>query len=324
MSSKLRTPDQFRLWGSGSFAHICFESPGCRFRKAGYCVMCDYGAGSMLSPEQAVTAIQSATVNWGKPIKRLLLGTCGSIFDEREMLPETLSIIVGEIKKTEIESIIFETHYSFVTEELLRKLAASLPCKRIAIELGFESSDPEVLEKSLHKYMNLEDLSEAISLIRSFNMSSILNVFLGAPGLTTAQQLEDSIRSVHWAFAHGADEVVIFPANIKPGTALWRDWESGRYELPSSWLLVELLRRLPKEELETTSISWYGDRQFNGVDTDILAPACCEHCCGELYDFYCSFMEDFRADIRIRLISELVGKCVCSCYNDLMISLRKG
>lgn len=321
MSTNVRTPDIYRLWGYGEFAHICFESPGCRFHKAGYCVMCDYGAGQLISTEQAVMAVKRAFAEWNEPIKRILLGTCGSIFDESEMPYESLFAVIGEIAKTDVESVIFETHYSTVKPELLQEIVSRLPEKKIAIELGFESSDPDVLKYSLHKCMNLDELIKVIALIHKFNISPILNVFLGAPGLNTKDQLADALRSTHWAYEHGADEVVIFPANVKPGTVLWKLLNGGMYEIPSGWLLVEMLQRLPDKELEATSISWYGDRQYYGVDMDVIPPQTCEKCRDKLINFFFDFMKTFSASERRKLLRLILNGENCDCRKQLIISL---
>lgn len=313
-----------KVWGNGGFMHICFESRGCRFRKRGYCVMCDYGAGRNITAEEAVKALDSAIKQWPVPVHRLLLGTCGSILDESEMGQETLSEILAYLCNTDIDYIIFETHFSTVTDKILAYLKRTLPGKKIAIEMGFESADPVVLEKSLKKNMNLEQLKYIICKIRDFGMDVILNVFLGAPGLSTKEQLQDALNSVNWACTSGVQEVVIFPANIKPGTKLWKMYADGEYEPISHWLLIEVLDSLSEDQLGVTAISWYGDRQDQGIDTDIVPPAACELCRPELMDFYRKFMSNFTASYRKDLIKKLKRDVVCECGMKLRRELYGG
>lgn len=328
MSKSLRTPNGYRIWGAGSFAHICFESPGCKFRKKGYCIMCDYGAGHKLSVAEAVSFFTKAVSEWPVPIKRLLLGTCGSILDEEEFSHEALLAIVKIVQETHIESVIFETHYSTVKNDLLHYLSEHLQGKHIAIELGFESSNQDILKNNLRKYMDLNKLADTISLIKKYDISPILNVFLGSPGLTSKEQMDDTLQSIRWAYTHGASEVVIFPANVKPGTGLWHQFIEGSYKVPSSWLLVEVLNRLSNEELETTSISWFGDRQQRGEDIDIIPPKTCPKCDGQLHDFFSCYMSVFSATERRRLLNQIAAsKPMCECrielYNKIEIEGEK-
>lgn len=324
MSSSLRISGNYRVWGHGDFIHICFESPGCTFRKKGYCVMCDYGVGDRLTTPLAINALRSAITKWKAPIRGLLLGTCGSIFDENEMLPETLFSLTKEIASTNIENIIFETHYSTVKPELLEKIQRVLPDKHISIEMGFESSNPDVLKNSLNKYMDLENLKTTVRLIKSHGMSVILNVFLGAPGLSENEQLEDALNSLRWAYDNGADETVVFPANIKPNTLLWNKYQRGEYTAISSWLLVVLLSRLTDDELTKTSISWFGDRQYLGVDTDIISPKTCPECTDSLMGFYLSFMDDFDARKRRLLLSRICAYNRCDCWLRMKQRIMEG
>ena len=324
MSASLRISGNYRVWGHGDFVHICFESPGCTFRKRGFCVMCDYGVGDRLTTSSAINALRSAMAEWRSPIRILLLGTCGSIFDENEMLPETLFSLIKEIATTDIENIIFETHYSTVKPELLKIIRETLPDKRISIEMGFESSNSDVLKNSLNKYMNLGDLKATVRLIKSYGMSVILNVFLGAPGLSEAEQLEDTLNSLRWAYDNGADEAVIFPTNIKPNTPLWNLYQKGKYTAISSWLLVELLSRFTDEELAKTSISWFGDRQYSGVDTDIIPPETCPACADALMEFYSKFMDDFDAEMRRSLLRRICAYDKCDCPLRLKQRLMEG
>lgn len=304
----------YRVWGQGSFAHICLESPGCRFRKEGCCTMCNYGAGDKLTPAQIASAVRNAVSAWGQPISRLLVGTYGSVFDESEVSESALPVLLQELSVTGINDIIFETHYSTVTEERLTLLRNILPNRHLSLELGFESANEAVLRYYLKKYMNLDDLVDTIELNHSFQIYTILNVFLGTPRLSPREQLQDALHSVRWAFEHGADEVVVFPANVKPGSDLWSLYIRGEYVVPSAWLLVELLQSLSDRELEKTAISWYGDRQYAGIDTEIIPPATCPRCRDSLMKFFSSYMRVTGGKERRQMIYALTENGYCDCY----------
>ena len=312
-----RAFSKYRLWGNKGFMHICLESPGCRFRKEGYCIMCDYGNGNLLTPVQVADAMKDAFQKWGQPVHLLLVGSCGSVFDEQEITFESLQALLNVIAETNVEAVIFETHYSTVREELLAYIRKALSEKKLSIELGFESSNPEILVHHLHKYVDLNCLLEKIAMIKRNGMGVILNVFLGSPGLNSVEQMLDSLHSIRWAFEHDADEVVVFPSNIKPKTRLWDLYESGEYQRPSSWLLVKLLSNLTAEELSKTSISWFGDRQYAGLDEDILPPATCPECRDLLMKLFRDYMDDPSGNRRMDLLKAAKESATCNCYKDL-------
>lgn len=309
------------IWGHRDFLHICFSSVGCRFRETGYCTMCDYGGDRGITAEEAVSGLEEALSSAACPVREILLGTCGSILDEREMAPPVLRTVLEAVHKSGIPTVILETHYTTVTPEALIRIQKALPDREVVLELGFESADPWVLEHSLCKYMDLGALSEAVSLIRSFDMAAVLNVFLGAPFLTSERQIQDARNSVAWAVAHGASRVVVFPANIKPNTLLWQMYQEGSYRRISHWMLIELLSRLDDTLLEKVELSWYGDRQEAGRDTQVLPPESCPRCRSLLMAFYQAFMEDFNPQQRRRLLEDLRGQVDCSCRKAFLAEL---
>jgi radical SAM enzyme (TIGR01210 family) len=311
------------VWGHGDFLHICFSSVGCRFREAGYCTMCDYGGGGGITAEEAVSGLKAALAHAACAVREILLGTCGSILDHREMAQPVLNAVLKAVYDSGIPTVILETHYTTVTPEILSRLQEALPGREIVMELGFESSDPWVLEHSLCKYMDLNALSDTVALIQSFGMGAVLNVFLGAPFLTPEQQLRDAENSIAWAVSHGASRAVVFPANIKPNTLLWQLYQENAYHRLSHWMLIELLWRLDDTLLEKVELSWYGDRQEAGQCTEILPPESCPECHPLLMAFYRAFMEDFDPRQRRRLLEDLRHKTHCSCKDAFLASLDK-
>ena len=133
-------------------------------------------------------------------------------------------------------------------------------------------------------------------------MNVILNVLLGAPGLTRGEQIKDTIHSCHWAFDHGADEIVLFLINLKPGTELWNQYLQGRYVNPSHEMLLTVLHSLEIETIGNVSVSWYGDRQERGQDLDIIGPRAERMTEDKWMGFYNSFMGNFDPVFRKLLI----------------------
>jgi len=281
--------------------------------------MCDYGGDRNVTVSEAVSGLEEALSKAPSAVREILLGTCGSILDEREMPPQILWTVLQAVRRSTVSSVILETHYVTVTDAALERVREALPDRELVIELGFESADPYVLEHCLGKYMDLDALSGAVRRIRAHGMSPVLNVFLGAPFLTPKEQLQDAEQSIAWAVAHGASRVVVFPSNIKPNTLLWKLYQEGAYRRISHWMLIELLSRLEDALLERVELSWYGDRQESDRDTQILPPASCPSCHPALMAFYREFMEDFNPERRRLLLARLRSQVPCGCRKDFPI-----
>lgn len=285
--------------------------------------MCDYGGGRAITAEEAISELKRALDKASGPVREILLGTCGSILDEREIAPPVLNAVLKTVQDSDVPTVILETHYTTVTPQILERLQAALPNQEVVLELGFESADPWVLEHSLCKYMDLDGLARTVSLIRSFGMAAVLNVFLGAPFLTPERQIQDSLNSIAWAIAHGASRAVVFPANIKPNTLLGQMYHEGTYRRISHWMLIELLSRLDNELLGKIELAWYGDRQEARCALEAIPPESCPACHRKLMDFYEAFIGDFDPCFRRTLLANLCGKTVCSCREAFLRELRE-
>lgn len=130
----------------------------------------------------------------------LLLNSLGSVLDIDEMPIENIVTLLDLLADIEIKTIIFETHYLTINVSILKLIQQKLPNKSIAIELGLESSNKQIREKCLNKYIDEKGFMEKVKLIKSFGFTVEANVIFGAPFLTREQQKRDTIESIVWAF----------------------------------------------------------------------------------------------------------------------------
>lgn len=242
----------------GDLLHICIGSTGCRFQANGSCVMCNYGRSSPIS-ETDICNLFSIVKEQESATSSILIGTYGSLFDEREVPTETLDLILENLNKINIDTIVFETHYLTVREETLERIRKTLVGKDVAIELGLESSNKIILEQCLNKPIDLCMFLQKVELIHLYKMSITANVFLGAPFLTMKEQIEDTLQTVIWAFENGIDNVVIFPVNIRKDTLIEFLYKNNRFQKLSYWSLFEVIRNIPLNYQTKVYISWFGD-----------------------------------------------------------------
>lgn len=302
------------------FATWIYRSKGCRFRKQGHCIMCDYGASKNISIFDAIYETRRLVDLYRGKLDVVCIGSYGSIFDESEISRLKLRLICRELNRSDFGTIAFETHYTTVSNEVLDSIKRWLPGKDIIIEMGLESCN-EMSLAAINKPINLPGLSHAIDRIQKRGLKVSLNVLLGIPGLSEKDQIKDCILSVKWAFFHCADEVTIFPMNVKPFTKLDEMRRHHKYEVPSLWALVEVLNALSDDEIARVSLSWFGDRQFQGICTNIIPPHTCDQCRLDLIDF-CKEWSRYNSikdsgSNRRRLLKVINNRHVCGCHDRI-------
>ena len=307
------------LWRtSDNFLQCCIESQGCKFsKKRGACIMCDYGVGNNLTVMELEHAFENILLPNLSGVKTILFGSYGSVLDEYEISEECFNVILDFVARHCFESVIFETHYSTVTLDKLRKIKNAIGAKsRITIEMGYESCDEYILSNCLKKVLNLEELRKTIREIHNTNMQVSLNVFVGAPFVSTREQTLTSVKSVEWAFLNGADSVVIFPSNIKPFTLLYDLYKAGQYSEISQWQVIDVLNRIPVEFLDRVFLSWYGDKEniYEHNQYPLLPPKDCSQCHNAIFSFYQNFRNTSNINLRKKMLSNLLNKnfkCMC-------------
>lgn len=306
--------------------HVCINSIGCRFRNSGSCVMCDYGQGRMIT-EQDIPDIISRISCYIGEVDSILLGTLGSVLDSQEIVPEYLEKILEYLNEQQIYTIILETHYTSITEQVCQWLRSILPEKDIVVEVGLESVDKFVQNKCLNKNINLDLLQEKIKILHNYHISVTANVFLGAPFLNESEQIEDAEKSIFWAMEHEVDSVVVFPANIRKNTLLYLLYLNDKYERIQHWAIFELLKRIPKEYLSRIYLAWYGDwidMDESGNATN-LPPRSCDVCQKKWNDFYHEFLTTGDGVARqsvIRKYQNILGEG-CGCYRKYKEQIMK-
>lgn len=297
---------------------ICFRSKGCSNYLNGFCIMCDYGVGTNITPEELEIAFDSALKESKEKIRVLLLNSFGSILDQNEISEECFNLLLEKIKNTNIKNVIFETHYTTITEEKLNLIKKVLLDKNITFELGLETSNQQVRNNNLLKYIDNEKFVDTIQFIHSYGMKVITNIIVGIPFLSEEEQIQNALESIKWCFEHGVDEVDLFPMNIKPYTLLRELYEKKEYKIISHWMLIEVLSKIPEYYLENIYIAWYGNRDLE-YDNNLksIFPTSCDICKEDLIEFYELYLKNGNSEYRKNLINNLITNKKCKCYKKL-------
>lgn len=314
----------------GTLLHVCLNSSGCRFRKNGSCTMCDYGEGTQLSEKEMGKVLQDIS-KASNGMNSILIGSLGSVLDPEEVPVKCLTMICEALSQLPIKTIIFETHYTFITNEICQWLQSMLPGKDIVIEVGLESVNEFVQKNCLNKEINLCALESKIKLVHKWKMSLTVNVFLGTPFLTVLEQVEDTNNTIQWAVNHNVDSIVIFPVNIRKHTLLYDLYIEEEFAQLSHWAVFEVLKSIPQWYLDRIYLAWYGDwvdydRKYNQQDN--LPPYGCSICENEWMEFYQMFLLKSDNLERKKLLTKyekvLSSKCGCKkIFEENMVQSKK-
>ena len=311
--------NDYSYYESDKTFQINFKSLGCKNYFNGSCIMCNYGKGKNLTPDEILAALDNAILKSTKPIRTLLIGSYGSMLDEFEISMSSLKTLINRIKELDISTLIIETHYETISKEKLEYIKTELSNINILMELGFESANLEVREKCLLKNINNEKFIKTIELIHSLDMGVILNLLVGIPFLTPKEQIEDTLNSINWGIENNVDEFVLFPINIKLNTLLYQLYQNNEYRPISHWQLIEILNKVNPEYLDLIYLAWYGNR---GLEYGNILPFACGICKDEIMNFYDKFLSEKTSNRRKELLNKLLLEKQCNCYEEMLQSLE--
>lgn len=269
--------------------------------------MCDYGKvrKENLKPHDIKEILNTVFNNFKELPEVLLLNSLGSVLDTEEMQIENIITLLDELSNINIDVIIFETHYLSINNSILSLIKQKLYNKDIVIELGLESSNKQIREKCLNKYINNANFIEKINLIKSYGFGVEANVIFGSPFLTDEEQKADTANSINWCFENNIDKVNLFPINIKPYTLLYKLYEQGKYSPVSHRNFIEVLNKVPKEYIDKIYLCWYGNREITYDKNKTVFPKCNESEYKILMEFYKEFNMRRNIEKRMELLSNI-------------------
>lgn len=309
----------------GDMLEIVFTSKCCRNDKAGTCVMCDYGHSTKeWSDDEYIESFRNILTGDLQKYKSIHLCANGSIMDEYQISKNLFSRIINELKNCSVSEIGIETHFNTVSEDKLSLIQQALPNKNIYIEMGLETVNQQCLSTLIMKSIDLDKLDITINLIKKHGFAVVLNVLLGMPFMSPAEQLKDAEKTMLWVLERDC-RAVIFPINIKPFTLLYYMYSSEFYQPVSHWLLIILLKSLPANSLDKITVAYYGNRDesYANIDKHTVFPVCCPICEQSLFEFYHSFNHMYDWNSREKLINKLIEQVGCDCLFKQFEDIKK-
>lgn len=312
----------YKEYEGAEFVQIWFRTKGCKNNIKGGCTVCDYWTGEQVNNDEIVSSFQEALSQIDFNPSTILINSSGSVFDEWEVTKDVRNKILETLKKFVNSDLIFETHIETINEDLLKEIRAIISNQKIYIEFGLESASGDILEYCLNKSIDLNEVKYKCLLLNDYGIETIANVLVGVPFLSLNEMLNDSLRTLKWAFEMcGVKKCVVFPINIKEWTLLNMMERKGIYNQPSLWLLVEVLSRVEETLLNKIELSWFKYRQqyhplYKEADKP---PYTCDKCYSELI----LLLEEYaRGSDRIETVKKL-NSFECECRNEFYNFLEK-
>lgn len=305
--------DNIKTIERSDFLQVIVPSVGCRYRKCGYCIECNYGSAQNIDIDTAKKMSNDIVNKVGTGISQVVFSSYGSMFDDLEVSDDVLIELLKPLNKLYIGLIIIETHCDTVNKHKLDLVKRCLPDRVVGIEMGLESSNPIILRQCINKKLDLDRMKSAIKMIKQSGFGVDLNILYGTPFLNSTERETDVLNSIYWAFENGADEFVLFPMNIKPNTPLMNLYKAGKYNRVRHSEFIRLLSKIPDRFLGRICLSSYGDRQHSGMDKDWIPPLVDVLNEDELMQWYSSFTSTFDIGERRELLDNI---CKIIEYNN--------
>ena len=294
----------------GYYLELWFTTEGCSFDKSGSCTMCNYGLGNKVDNRIIIKKLEDYLEKLKLDITELMISPSGSLWDNNEVDEELLHGIYNLVNNCNINLFMIETRIDTINQLKLQKMRATIPNKKLIIEIGLESSNNWVLKYLINKKLKIDTFKSKIDLIKSNNIGIYTNISLGNAFLTEKEAIKDTIESIRFAFNSDVDKVVIFPIHIKPNTFIEWLHQNNFYKTISLWSLIEVLNSVEKELLQNIEIAWY--KSYYEDDSKMLSsPTTCPKC----RDKVINLLDEYRATCSFESIEKL-SAIKCKCKNE--------
>jgi len=212
---------------------------GCPFD----CIYCDQKTISGQTEEMTIEKMNdiiTSHLKWVAEDTTIEIGFYGGSFtgiDKDEQI-RFLTEANKYIATGKVRSVRLSTRPDYINEEILEYLKYY---NVSTIELGVQSLDDEVLEKS-HRGHTANDVITSSRLIKKYDISLGIQTMIGLPGDSKEKDIETARKVIEL----GPDVVRIYPALVIRGTFMEKMYRKGEYSPLSLEEAVEICSKLMK------------------------------------------------------------------------------
>jgi hypothetical protein len=204
--------------------------------------MCGYSRetlGREVTAEEVGQQVESALKRYhDEPYVKVF--TSGSFLDPSEIPADSRHAVLDAFKGR-AKRLLVESLPEFVTEGVVGELKDGFGGE-VEVALGLETTQDEVLHKSVNKVSKVNEYLEAAVRTRKAGGLPKAYLLLKPPYLTEREAIEDTVTSIVRA-AKYFSTISVNPVHIQGGTVVEHLWRRHMYRPPWLWSLVEAMVR---------------------------------------------------------------------------------
>ena len=248
------------------------------------------------------------SISQSAQVENITLFNGGSFLTDKE-IPKAFRqhVYSGFAKHPTAIQLMIESRPEFVREPMLDEAQELIGAKDLMIGIGLESIDDTVRNQYLRKFIGRRSFTDAIRVLQSRGVQSLVYVFLKAPELSERQAYEDAASTIAFLSDLGVDEIALSCAFVPPGGHLEELHQQGRFRPPWLWTIVKLLD-------EARSRNW--PLSVGGFD-DFPPPVAIAHNCGRCDAQVMKVIDVYRTS---GVLEGHLG-LVCSCQDDWRVEM---
>ena len=235
---------------------VILRASGCAWARqpGGGCTNCGFDKlttrGEAVSADDLVAQFEAALGGDALAgVGEVDLYNSGSFFADSEIPPVARARILGRLgREAGVSRVLVESRPEFVRAADLAAARAALGPRELEVGIGLESCDDRVREELVHKGFGLPEFERAVASLGQHGARLLVYVLVKPMGLSEREAIEDVISTARYVFGAArrlgvAARIALEPVFVAPGTLLEKEFLSGRYQPPSLWSVVEILRR---------------------------------------------------------------------------------
>ncbi len=290
---------------------VYMRSSGCQWMlddKKGGCFMCGHLAGTTqgepINEKDYINQFDEIISQFDfDDTPMLCVYNAGSFFNNKEVPQNARSEIYKRINNIkEIKHVIFESRPEYITEDELLHINNTID-KNVEIGIGFESSSEYIRQICLNKGFYLDDYLRALEICKENDVSCLAYVLLKPPFLTESNAIQDTAKSIKWAFEKGVDVVSIEPVSVQKGTLVHLLYNMGIFRPPWIWSVLKVVEESHKDG----HVIRIGGFEF------FPPPSVCTHNCTSCNTFCIEAIENYNAANDISIINSIFNTDCKTC-----------
>lgn len=206
----------------------------------------------------------------------LALYNDGSFFAPREIPRDAQLVIAEYVARAGVRRLVVESLPQFITPAVLTPFVDALRGVELEVGIGLQSSDDLVRETLVNTRISRTAFERALSTMKELGVHPKIYLMVKPPFLTDGEAITDVVASVEYVGSLGVQGVTLCPTRVSRNTVAWRLWESGTYQPPNLWTIVDTVRRIhDATQVRVACINLRGS-DFESVFPD-SCPACADH-----------------------------------------------